>query len=249
MKTIKLYFGIFLAILCANFSYGQIVGQFGDWRDITDIKMMNNEMGEQIDLSKTTGSPYLNPSFQKGIVKNLEKDEDLSLWLRYNVFSDNIEAKLKLSETEVAVLDRSRKYNFTIMGEKFKLVIDKGVFESKGSDNGYMAVLSDEDKKTILYKNYSHDFTPPVKAQTSYDVDRPGNLNIERAYYMKEGNEPLKMLVTHKRKIADAFPKEYQDEIESFVKKEKYKFKGDDKEIETELRSIINYYNQLLENS
>lgn len=249
MKTVKNYLFILLAFSCANFSFGQIVGQFRDWRDMADINMINNELGEQIDLSKTTGSPYLNPTYQKGFVTNLDKNEDLPLWLRYNVFSDNIEAKLELKSLEVAVLDRSKKYEFTIMGEKFVLVQDKAVFESKGSDNGYMAQLSDADKKVILYKNYTHDYTPPIKAQTSYDVDRPGNLKIESDYYMKFENQPLVLLEAHKRKIADAFPSEYQDDIESFVKKEKLKFKGDDKEVETDLRSVINYFNSILQNS
>lgn len=248
MKTFKTFLlSIVLLFLSINVS-SQIVGQFSDWRDIADIKMLNNEMGESIDLEKTSGSPYLNPSFKKGIIHNLDTDEKLSVWLRYNVFSDNIEAKPELSDIEVAVVQRMKKYNFTLLGENFVLVQDKNVFEKKGSDNGYMAQISDSEKQVVIYKNYSHDFTPPVKAQTSYDVDTPGNLKIEFEYYYKNGDEPLKEITVHKRKIVNSFPENYQDDIKKFIKKKDFNLRGDDKEIESQLREIIYFFDSLLEN-
>lgn len=248
MKTFKTFlFSIVLLLLSKTVS-SQIVGQFSDWRDIADIKMLNNEMGESIELEKITGSPYLNPSFQKGIIHNLDSNENLSVWLRYNIFSDNIEAKPELSDSEVAIVQRMKKYNFTLLGEKFVLVQDKNVFEKKGSDNGYMALISDPLKQVVIYKNYTHDYTPPVKAQTSYDVDTPGNLKIEFDYYYKDGDEPLKEIIVHKRKILNSFPENYQDDIKKFIKKKDFNLRGDDKEIESQLREIIYFYDLLLEN-
>lgn len=248
MKAKKIKLSIVLASLCVGISFGQIVGQMGDWRDMADIQMINNEQGETIDLNKVTGSPYLNPTFQKGIITNLEKNEDTSLWLRYNVFSDNIEAKVDIKSDEVAVVDRSTKYDFTLLGEKFVLVRDKFIFEKKGSDNGYMAQISDPAKDVVLYKNYSHEFTPPVKPQTSYDVERPGSLKINIEYYIKAGDRRLQPINPNKKKIANDFPSNFQDDIKKFVKSKGLKFRGDDKEIESELRQVLDYYISLLEN-
>ncbi len=251
MKFRRIKLSVALASVCVGLSFGQspaLVGQMGDWRDMADIQMLNNEQGETIDLNKVTGSPYLNPSFQKGIITNLEKNEDTSLWLRYNVFSDNIEAKADIKSDEVAVVDRSTKYDFTLLGEKFVLVRDKFVFEKKGSDNGYMAQISDPEKDVVLYKNYSHDFTPPVRPQTSYDVERPGSLKINVEYYIKVGDRPLQSINPNKKKIANDFPSNFQDDIKKFVNSEGLKFKGDDKEVESQLRQVIDFYTTLLKN-
>ncbi|WP_143185649.1 hypothetical protein [Psychroflexus salarius] len=238
---------IAMTILSFAFSaQSQITSNF-DPKRLQDINVYNNINTRygSINLDNVDGSPYLKDEFVKGKVIDTKKNQSFDAFLRYNIYKGQIQIKENISSDNVKSLERFNQYKYVIDGEVFQLFNSSSVFKG-GSDNGYMAILSEEGKEALLLKNYHQLYTPPKKATSTYDTDKPAKLETKFDYYIsKDGGRSFIKIEAHKRRILDSFFGEKQDMVKDYIKENNFKFRGSDKEVENQLRRVIAYYNSI----
>ncbi len=247
MKTNQKISTFMLAFLClALNAQAQITSNF-DPQSLQDINVYNNINTRygSINLDNVDGSPYLNDSFVEGKIIDSEKDQSFDAFLRYNIYKGQIEIKDNPSSESIKTLDRLSRYKYVIEGQVFKLFTSNTVFKG-GSDNGYMAILSEEGKEALLLKNYHQLYTPKKKAQSTYDTDESAKLQTKFNYFIsKDGGRSFIEIEAHKRRILDSFFGEKQERVKDYIKENNFKFRGSDKEVENELKRVVAFYNSL----
>ena len=235
-----------LTILICLATNAQIGSGFNpsDLSSISIYNSINTESGK-LELSEVNGSPFLNEEFSMGKIIDQMNDKTTQTYLRYNIFEDKIEIKPDLSDQKLFSLNRSINYEFVYQNKLVKLIQNNDLFEN--NNNGYLFVLFDSPNNINLYKRYYQDFIPPKEARTSYDTDKPAKLETNIKYLISsDPSEDFIILDVNKRRILDAFDKKFESQLESFIKSKKYKFRGSEEEIESQLINLIEYYNTLL---
>lgn len=243
MKLFK-NISIFLLLFSFSYSFSQMRG-LGAVRDLQLVNVLNNPEGkETINLENVNGSPYLEEEFVTGALANKKDDEKLALYIRYNVFSDNFEVKYKPSDNKVTIIDRTDQFEIDLRGKKFIFTQSNYIFDKTGT--GYLALLSEPDAKFTLYKRYYSEYTPEQPASTSYGMTKPARVQTEYNYYMKnnETGEYFK-IEDHKKRILDGLPKKYQNKVKSFIKDKDLSMRGDDVEVDGQMRAVVDYINTL----
>ena len=210
MQKILLF--IFLLI---NFC---VLGQVGDLHDGLGygFKLVEKESGE---LSKISGSPYLNSDFTRGMLV-MDGEDPLPVFIRYDVPDEIMEVKLNEEDSEVYFLPRDENSVYKIGLENFKLM---KVPTQEGDVFGYFNVLYDGENVRLL-KKYKAELSEPVKARTGYDKDKPAEIEIEKYYYLTLPNTLAKKVETSHRKVERSFD---DDKILKYLKQNKIKDEKD----------------------
>lgn len=243
MKIIKTI-SLFILLFTFTFSFSQMRG-LGALKDLEMVNILNNPEGkETINLDKISGSPYLEEQFVKGILGNKGDDEKLSLYIRYNVFSDNFEVKYNITDSKVTIIDRTNKFDIALRGKKFIFTQSNYIFKETGT--GYLGMLSDPDAKHTLYKRYYSEYTPEQAAANTYAMAKPAKVETKYNYYLKN-NETGKftMIEDHRKRIIEDLPMEFQSKVKSFIKKNNLKMRGEEVEVEADMREVVDYINTL----
>jgi len=155
--------------------------------------------------------------------------------LRYNAFNDEIEMK---EENNQIISLLKRNYIKASLGEKkfgiYSFIKDNVVKQ------GYFIELTDADtNKAILLKRHKKVLLKAQEATSSYKKGSPARLIDEESYYLKIDESPAKLIKLNKKSILP-FLKTKSKKVNEFISDNKFKLKK-----ETELITLINYYNSL----
>ena len=241
---------VFALLVLSTISVAAQVGGNFNSNDLQSFTVYNtiNQNGKVIDLDNLDGSIYLNEDFQPGTIIDTEKDQEVKALLRYNIFKDQVEINFNKRANDINVLKRSTNYKYILNGDYIKLVFNDKIFRG-GKDNGYLFILgnrSAEGNQVKLYKKYYQNYTPPRKAKSTYEKAKPARLEDAAEYYISQDDKKFTQIETNKRNILDAFDDQYKSDLKKFIKSKDFKFRGDDKEVENEVRRLVSYYNTLL---
>lgn len=233
---------VFILLFSFSFAFSQ-VSNLGSLKDLESINTLRNHNGGQtIDVNNVKGSPYLEEDFKKGML--IREGEEIVLYIRFNVYSDNFEVKNNSSDKKITVLPRSNTFKIQLGGRKYIFTQSNYVFNETGS--GYLAMISEPNAKFTLYKEFFSDYTPKKEGATPYDMAKPAMIETEYKYFLKDNeSEKFIELEDHKKRILDAFPKGLQNQIKSFMKVNDLNLRGKDLEIEAELLKIIDFSNTI----
>lgn len=243
---LKKLYTLLLLFIFIQPSFSQELG-FDPYRDLQSAPTLslNGRQGE-VNVTDIKGSPFLNDEFDRGYVYDTNKDLKSELFLRYDIFNDVIELLPGRNATTIMKLKRTTNFEYSINGEKFVLIQAPSVINKNQyvTGNGYVSEIKSFDDELVLYKRYMKEYRPGKKAETMYDQDKPASLKNDFFYILKDGNNYIE-LEPHKRRIVDAFPNNVQGNIKRFIKSNRYKFRGEDKEVEEEIVDIIDFYSSL----
>lgn len=159
-------------------------------------------------MSKLEGSPYLQEDFQTGTAI-VEGKEPLNVFLRYNVYQDQMEIKTNVQSEETYLLPKKESTTYRIGPETF--VLDE-VAVNGNRVSGYFVEQYNGQNLRLLKKPVAT-VSEAVKARTGYDRDKPASINIEVEYFVVDKNGPVfKVDLRHrdvKRTFESTRAKEY----------------------------------------
>lgn len=186
-----------------------------------------------IDLSDINGSPYEKDAFSPGkaVTKNINNSK--AFLLRYNIYNDVIEIQ---DEKNLIGLIKSTNIYAIINGVEYHCEEFKA--ENNKTKKGYFILLS-KGENISLFLRKTKDYKEPVQAKTSFHKNEPAAFIDSESYYFKKGNE-MTSLSQNKKKILQQFP-EQEDELNSYLKKEKINLKS-----EKDLIKLFSYLDSVL---
>ena len=192
-----------------------------------DVAKQLNEFGltdAQFDAIKN--DMYISDKFLYGNIYENGKEIAKGLPMRYNAYTDDVEVKLKSSDSEYQTLTKDPEVSAKTLSEHYVFV---PITTSK-ERSGFMDVLV-EGKTYKLYKKTIAEFKPAVKATTSYDSDTPASFYQKEYYYLvKDGN--LKE-IPNRRSKARKFFEDENNQMKDWIKKNKIRFNDPDDYIRT----------------
>jgi len=177
------------------------------------------------------GTPYLNEHFTDGRLVYQDKMYR-GLKLRYNIYEDHFEFE---SEGEILYFDpRYTEVDTVWMGEQKYIYATYN--ENNREKRSYMHLL--HDGRTQVLTRMETILLQPEKAQ-GYEDAKPARFREmpERMYVSIDGNPAVEF--SNRRSIDDVFP-EYEEELTSYAKKNKLKFRTPD-----ELVTLVRYYDSI----
>lgn len=230
-----LFFIASLFVFAVNAQIGTAHGDF-----LTPIfqthKDVKNAKGPNNIHDKTKGSPYENEKFELGeIVHTNSKQKIQKLFLRYNVFDDQIEVSKTSEVSELHGLLKSEHIYARINNKEYHYKKYKDL--NNHTKKGYLIKLRG-NAKISLYKLLVKKYTKAKIANTSYHKNTPAKFTDQHTYYL-EINEKLSPVSSSKKKTVSIFP-ENQKEVKDFIGKENLSLKK-----EKDLTKLINFYNTL----
>jgi hypothetical protein len=217
---------------------------FRDWRDISDAYYVKFQDDSKFDLEDVKGSPFLNEDFAFGNILDENSNQRVETYLRYDIYNDIFEIQLDSRSDKINTLERSTNFVYYLNDEKFVLIKSNLLnVEHYTSGNGYVVELLPGNENAGLYKRYYVELKPGSEALTSYQEDIPPSIRNEIMYIMKlDGN--YYELPADRKDIVDMFPNN-QDKIKKYIKEKKFKFRGDDQEVQNQVLQVVRYYNTL----
>ncbi|WP_106793845.1 hypothetical protein [Aquimarina sp. Aq78] len=235
MKKMILFFIASMFVFAVNAQIGTahadfLTPLFQTHNNVKDFKKSNDIH------SKTKGSPYENEKFELGeIVHTNSKQKIQKLFLRYNVFDDQIEVSKTSEVTELHGLLKSEHIYARINNKEYHYKKYKDLNDQ--TKKGYLVKLRG-NAKISLYKLLVKKYTKAKIANTSYHKNTPAKFTDQQTYYI-EINEKLFPVSSSKKKTVSIFP-ENQKEVKDFIGKEKLSLKK-----EKDLAKLINFYSTL----
>ncbi|WP_132065781.1 hypothetical protein [Aquimarina spinulae] len=186
--------------------------------------------------NKTLGTPYENAKFELGeIIHNNSKQKIRKLFLRYNVFNDQIEVSKTLKSSEILGLTKNKSVYVRIKNREYHYKEYK--YRNNKTKNGYLIKLT-SNTKISLYKLLKKKYIDTKIAKTPMNKDIPAKFTDQHAYYL-EIDEKLFPVSSSKKKTVSIFPNN-QKEVKDFIGKENLSLKK-----EKDLIKLVNFYNTL----
>ncbi|RRO23202.1 hypothetical protein [Flavobacteriaceae bacterium 14752] len=197
--------------------------------------------------SSVVGDIYLDSSFSDGKIISLEENTSAKANLRYNIYDDCFELSFNTKSQNYKQLTKSDNYAFIINDEKFVLIESQLLNpELPKESKGYIVEILPYNSNIGLFKKYQINFELGVHGVTNYYKTQNSKIENTRTYFLKINNS-FKQIKLSKNKIANLF-QESSDDVKSYIKHKKFKFKGSDKDIEMELIQVVRYYKNLKNN-
>lgn len=200
------------------------------------VKKVNSN---KLPLDKIKGSPYLSENFTRGDVY-YEADPVGKLYMRYNIFSDEIEIKKNTVDKEYAALIKSTLINCVINDQKLVYTSFKPINEV--SENGYLISLTNTSNSSVLYKRIKKIFRDRgVEASTSLSKVSQAKFSTFTSYYiLTEGAKEAKEISKKSKDLLALFPEQDRSTISDFIKDQKINLKK-----EKDLIQLLNFVNDL----
>jgi hypothetical protein len=167
------------------------------------------------------GTPYANKEFMEGSIFQGDQLLQKDVLLRYNIFSDEIEIKTSINETNYSALLKKSGMLIKIFNDVYTLI----PFEGSDEKGQYFKVLS-TDEHLSLYKKSTVNYTPQTFAKTSYDRDRPAKFTQSDSYFLatKAGNF---VEMPESRSKVLKLMKNKESEIKTFLKSNRTNLKDE----------------------
>jgi|GEM_PF-6071519 hypothetical protein len=186
----------FLVIMLSTVTFSQ--EKRGLNNTLLDLKIRNivDADGVNIDLSQVSGSPYLQATFESGLILMLETNDTLKAQMRYNIYGDEIEVQ-KEGEVSLKSVVKDPDIQCEIGNKKFHYI---------NEFLGYMEVLYDGN--TSLF----------VKHQSTYVEAEPDKTPMHQKSVAKFKNKEI--LFLELRGVFVELPKKNDDFYKEFGDKE-----------------------------
>ena len=179
------------------------------------------------------GSPYLSDAYQKGSVITTGNITYVKIPLRYNIYSDNFEFKIK--EHQVLELANPDIVKEIKMGENTYIRLP---YITKYGNRKFGFFIRLNKGKAKALKHYDIRYIP-AKQPGAYQDAEPARFGGKQDFlYVHFGSKPA-VRVIRKNDLLDALPA-HREAIARFIKKEHLKVRK-----EGDLVKVINYYNSL----
>lgn len=215
---------LFVAFINFNF-YGQMsVGINNRLLDF-NLRALRDNGGDLIDLSTVQGSPYLNANFENGQILMVNKDELFDMLLRYNIYSDEVEAKSETDENLSSVL-KEKDIQCKLSGQVF----------SFDSNLGYVVML--EEGKNNLVLKYKSIYKEAEPGKTPMHQNIPAKFVTKKLYFLKMNNVYTE-IPSSLNGLYKLFS-EQEESLKSFIKENKLKYSK-----EEDLVKMIHFLNKL----
>ena len=240
---------IFLLGLLFTFSlptFAQVSEMMGfrDYRDIADAYYVKLRENSKFDINDIKGSPFLSEEFQFGNILDNNSMKKVETYLRYDMYNDVFEIQLDTRSDKINTLERTQNFDYYLNDEKFVLIKSNVLnVEHYTSGNGYVVELIPENENAALYKRYFVELKSGSKALTSYQEDIPPSIRKEEMYIIKI-NDDYYELEKDRKDVIEAFP-DFKDKLKKYIKEKKFKFRGDDREVQNQMVQLVRYYNSL----
>ncbi len=217
MKTLIKITIILLVALPMSAQTGIISGG-GSYQIFTkgsDIGTRYNSLGlTDAQFNAIKNDMYANPSFIHGSIYENGKKVASDLPMRYNAYTDDIEVKLKSTDTDFQPLKKNTELSVKTPIDFYIYLPDNGIKEK----SGFVNVLFDGDNYK-LYKKITVSFQAAIKGRTSYESDTPPSFKQNVFYYLEhDGN--LIEVPSRKGKIIDLLDNENPG-MKNYIKKNK----------------------------
>jgi len=146
-----------------------------------------NKQGQYIlDYNHLKGSPYEKRTFSFGHVTDELSNKSVNLYLRYNIYNDEIELKASLQPNEKTVaLLKKNDISCTINGKYY--IYASFINEKNEKKDGYLIEIY-KGKNYNLYKRLTSNFTPKKYPKTSYSQVQLASFDTKIDYYLQKGN-------------------------------------------------------------
>lgn len=146
-----------------------------------------NKSGEFVlDFKNFKGSPYEVNSFLFGFVTDEQSNKSVNLYLRYNIYNDEVELKTSLEEDEkIIALLKEQDISCTIDGKYYQFASFND--EKNEAINGYLIQIY-EGKNYQLFKRLKSAFTPKKASENSFNQAIPARFETSVSYYIKQGD-------------------------------------------------------------
>ena len=187
------------------------------------------------EFANIQGSPYANEVFINGNVYQNDKLVSKNLFLRYNIYSDEVEIKTGDGGNDYGALLKNPE-TFAKIGSEVYIFVQK----DGSSTNGHYFTIVTAGDHFDLYKKTVATFKAPYKGKTSYDTDRPGKFTQSNTYYLVSKAGIFKELPARRSKILKAIGAK-EKELGSYIKSNKL-----DISKEVDLSKLVGYYNTIL---
>ena len=181
------------------------------------------------------GSPYANDEFLEGSIFQGDELLQKNVLLRYNIFSDEIEIKSSMNESNYNALVKRSGMLIKIFNDVYTLI----PFEGSDEKGQYFKVLTIGEHLS-LYKKSTVTFNQRTFAKTSYDRDRPASFTQSDSYFLatKAGN--FVEMPESKSKVLKLMNNK-ETEIKAYIKSNRINLKD-----EGDVVKLVKYYNNLL---
>lgn len=163
-----------ILFLISFFMYLSVSAQYDYIRGKTLVRTFDQSSSE------IEGSPYFNEYFALGYV-HVKGKEPLQVFLRYNVFKEEIEIRIQSDSQKTYVIPRNSNIQYTI-GEKNHFLLDKIYFEEEAI-YGYFIEYYNKDNLRFVMKPVAK-FIPAKEADTGYEEDEPAEYVVMTEYYL-----------------------------------------------------------------
>lgn len=228
-----------VTLLLFSLSISNTFGQFSDATSLIDpydfYHILQNNAKAKIDLSSVEGSPYEQESFVLGKAAEKLTNNSMNCYLRYNVYNDEIQMKIKLDDEKIVGLIKSLNHYAVINNKEYHYL--SYTDNNKNINEGYFILVSNEIKNSLYLKRIKK-FKVGQPAKDSFRKAIPSAFkNFERYYYKK--GRVLFQLPTKKKEILLHFSDKKED-LKKFMKAEKIDLKD-----EKDLIKLFKYYDSL----
>lgn len=206
----KNYFTLF--VLCFTFFISN--AQISDNMSNTGMQIYT----KQNTPDKFTGSPYAEDDFQRGIIYDKNTDKSQPALLRYNSVEDVVEIRLT-KDDKSSVLPKFT-HIFYNMGD-YTYFIDN-INTDNGYIEAYFARFYDGEKVKFIARPVPRISEAQI-AKTSYEKDKPANLDVEFVYYISINGDKYREIRLKEKDLEDFFSSEKMEEYfdEHKIKTEK----------------------------
>jgi len=179
---------------------------------------------ETIDINDFKGTMYLEDTFVLSTIYDGLANHTRQAYLRYDAYNDVFEMKKSLQSKEHTHLRTSSVVSITYGTRKF--YYRSYTTKSGKLQLGYLEEICKIGDQ-VFYKKYGKELIMPKKAQTTYEQDIPGKI-ANKTYYVVGAAKELKANAITKKTILNYIPSAHFDEIKSYIKQSKLKFKTPD---------------------
>jgi len=161
------------------------------------------------------GSPYENNKFVVGSVIDGIKKTQSKMYLRYNMYSDEIEIKTNIYIPKAEALIKEAGISCILNNISYYYL---GFINEKGTKKyGYLKLIY-KGSNYSLYQRLSSHFIPKEDSHdNSYRQPKPASFEKKATYYLKHGNN-ISFLPTRKKLLYKNYS-EMSNILKSYIKK------------------------------
>lgn len=169
----------------------------------------------ELKLGTFRGSPFENKEFTAGATIDKVNKTKLKAFIRYNMFSDEIEVKSNLYSKKAKALIKTSNLSCVINGTHYHYL--NFTNENRAKKYGYLKLIF-KGNKYNLYERLTSKYTPKEEdPDSSYRKPEPASFEKKVTYYLKHGNN-ISFLPTRKKLLYKNYS-EMSNILKSYIKK------------------------------